>query len=319
MLVLNRHDIAGLLDIPALMPAMAQALRAVARGEAVLPLRSMVAWPGENRMGLMAGWLGAPAGHGVKVLSLFPGNPARGLSSHTGLVLLFDPEDGLPLAVMDAAELTALRTAAATAVATDALASPGASRLAVIGCGEQAGVHIAAMRAVRSLSSIRVWGRDAGKAAAFAEAQGVEVAGSIEGALEGADIVVTATPARAPLISAAMLRAGMHVNAVGASVPSMQEFAADVVPAVRFFTDYIPSMEAQAAEMIAARAQGLVGESFEVTELGAVLEGRAAGRQEAGEITYYRSLGIAAQDLAAAHVILARAKAAGLGVSVDMR
>ncbi len=319
MLVLSGRDIAGLVDIAALIPAMATSLRATAEGRAELPLRSMVRLPGADRMGIMGGWLADPPGHGVKVLSLFPGNPARGLSSHTGLVLLFDSETGLPRAVMDAAEITALRTAAATAVATDCLAPAGARRVALIGCGEQAASHIAAMRAVRPIERFVVWGRDPAKAAAFAALHGVAQAGSVAEAIADADIVVSATPAREPLITAAMLRPGQHINAVGASVPVMQEYAADVVPAVRFYTDYIPSMEAQAAEVIEARAKGLVGANFHAIELGAVLNGTAPGRQNGEEITFYRSLGIAAQDLAAAHLILERAQAAGRGIEVDMQ
>ncbi len=318
MRILSGRDVAGLVDVKALMGPLAEAMRRVSRGEAELPLRSMVKLPGADRMGIMGGWLGNPAGHGIKVLSLFPGNPAHGRSSHAGLMILCDAETGLARLVMDAAELTAIRTAAATAVATDVLARPDAVRVALIGCGEQAAIHIEAMRAVRPIEHLTVWGRDPAKAAAFAERHAIAQAASIHEALDGADIVVTATPAREPLITAAMLRPGMHVNAVGASVPSMQEFSPDVVPAVRFITDYLPSMEAQAAEVIAARAQDMIGRDYPMIEIGDVLNGTQEGRRGAMDITFYRSLGIAAQDLAAAHEILARAEAAGIGTVVDM-
>jgi ornithine cyclodeaminase len=267
-------------------------------------------------MGIMAGHLGKPAGHGVKVLSLYPDNPTFGRSSHSGLYLLFDGATGLPVLCMDAAVLTAIRTAASTAVASRVLARPDSQVLAILGLGEQAHSHIAAMRAVHPIRRIIAWGRDRAKLEAFAAANGVEMAASAAEAVAQADIIVTATPAKAPFLTAAMLRPGQHVNAVGASVAFMQELDADVVPAVRFVTDYRPSLEPQAAEVIAARRLGLIAADHDIPEIGEVIAGQAAGRRGAGDITLYRSLGIAAQDLAAAHVILARAAALGVGVVV---
>lgn len=318
MLVLSGRDIAGLVDVADLIAPLEEAMRAVSRGEAQLPLRSMVPIPGGRAMGIMGGWLGTPAGHGIKVLSLFPDNPRHGRSSHAGLMLLFDAETGLAELCMDAAELTALRTAAASALATRVLARPDARRLAILGTGEEAGVHVRAMRAVRPIEELVVWGRDPAKAAAFAERHGGVVAGSVAEAVEAADIVVTATSARAPFLAADMLRPGQHVNAVGGSVAAMQELEPELLTRVRLFTDSIPSMEPQAAEVIAARARGIIADDHPVTEIGAVLAG-TAGRQDPAEITLYRSLGIAAQDLAAAHFILARARAAGRGVEVEMQ
>lgn len=326
MRILSGRDVAGLVDAASLIAPLAAAMIAVSRGAAELPLRSMVKLPpseqgAANFMGIMGGHLGAngaaPAGHGVKVLSLFPDNPRHGRSSHAGVFLLFDGKTGLPVLCMDAAVLTAIRTAAATAVATKVLARPDASVLAILGLGEQAHSHIAAMRAVRPIQRIVVWGRDPAKTEKFARANNTEIASSAAAAVAQADIVVTATPARAPFLHAAMLRPGQHINAVGASVAFMQELAADVVPAVRFVTDFRPSMEPQAAEVIEARRLGLIAADHEFPEIGAILAG-APGRRNATEITLYRSLGIAAQDLAAAQFILARAEAAGVGQVVDM-
>ncbi len=329
MRILSGQDVAGLVDSAALIAPIAAAMMEVSRGNAELPLRSMVPLGSGNHMGIMAGHLGAPAGHGlpaghampaghgVKVLSLYPDNPRHGRSSHTGLYLLFDGETGLPVLCMDASVLTAIRTAAATAVASRALARADSAVLAILGLGEQAHSHIAALRAVHPIRRIVVWGRDPRKAAAFACAHGTEVATSVAEAVAQADIVVTATPAREPFLHAAMLRPGQHINAVGASVAFMQELAADVVPAVRFVTDHIASMEPQAAEMIAARAQGLIAPDHEILEIGAILAGRP-GRRSAEEVTLYRSLGIAAQDLAAARFILARAEATATGRVVPM-
>lgn len=320
MHVLSGRDVASLVDIAALIAPLEAAMVQVSAGNAELPLRSMVKLPHGNFMGIMGGALGGPAhgkggGHGIKVLSLFPDNPRHGRSSHAGLMLLFDPETGLPLLCMDAAVLTAVRTAAASAVATKVLARPDASVLAILGTGEQAGVHVAAMRAVRPIRRILVWGRDPAKAAAFAARHGAEAAESVAAAVAPADIVVTATPARTPFLLADMLQPGQHINAVGASVVTMQELEAACLQRASLFTDYIPSMEPQAAELIAARRDGLIALDHPITEIGAVLAG-GPGRRDAAEITLYRSLGIAAQDLAAAHFILARAE--GLGIELDM-
>lgn len=314
MRVLSGRDIADLVDVAALMPAVAAAMQAVTDRRVTMPLRSVMKLPGADMMGVMQGWLATPAGHGVKVLSLYPDNPSKGRSSHAGLVLLFDTETGLARACLDAAVLTAIRTAAATAVASDVLARKNARRLAILGCGEQAAVHIEAMRAIRDIEEITVWGRDAAKAAAFAAAHGAKVAKNVAAAIENADIVVTATPATTPFLLPEMLRPGMHIAAVGASIPTMQEIDAGCLPLVRLFTDYLPSLEAQAAEVIVARRNGY---DPRPVEIGAVLNG-APGRQRDADITLYRSLGVAAQDLAAAHAILALAEAAGRGVVVEM-
>lgn len=314
MRILSGRDIAALTDVAELIAPMAACMRAVSRRDVELPLRSMVRLPGRDMMGMMGGWLGDPPGHGIKVLSLFPDNPSHGRSSHAGLMILFDAQTGLARACLDAAVLTAIRTAAATAMATDILARKGATRLAILGCGEQAAVHIGAMRAIRPISAITVWGRDPTKAAAFATQHGASQAQNVADAVRDADIIVTATPATEPFLHAKMLRPGQHIAAVGASIPTMQEIHADCLRQLRLFTDYLPSLEAQAAEVIAARHAGF---DPAPVEIGAVLNG-AAGRQSDTEITMYRSLGVAAQDLAAAHAILARAEAQGCGAVVDM-
>lgn len=314
MRILSGHDIAALTNVASLIAPMAACMRAVSRRDVELPLRSLVRLPGRDMMGMMGGWLGDPPGHGIKVLSLFPDNPGHGRSSHAGLMILFDAKTGLARACLDAAVLTAIRTAAATAMATDVLAPKGATRLAILGCGEQAAIHIEAMRAIRSIRAITVWGRDPIKAAAFAHAHGCAVAANVNDAVADADIIVTATPATEPFLLAEMLNPGQHIAAVGASIPTMQEISADCLPRLRLFTDYLPSLEAQAAEVIAARRNGF---DPQPTEIGAVLNG-ADGRQSDAQITMYRSLGVAAQDLAAAHVILAQAEGLGRGVVVDM-
>ena len=318
MRILSGAQVAQLVGVADLIEPIAAAMVEVSRGNVEMPLRSMVKLPGANHMGIMGGHLGTPAGHGVKVLSLYPDNPRHGRSSHSGLFLLFDGETGLPVLCMDAAVLTAIRTAASTAVASRVLARRDSRVLAILGLGEQAHSHIAAMRAVHPIERIVAWGRDRAKLEAFGHENGVEIAASAAEAVQGADIIVTATPAREPFLSLAMLSPGQHVNAVGASVAFMQEMAADIVAGTRFVTDYRPSLEPQAAEVIAARKAGLIAADHDIPEIGEVIAGSKPGRRSDSEVTVYRSLGISAQDLAAAHAILTRAQAQGVGTVVAM-
>ncbi len=318
MRVLTRRDVLALVGVADLIPVIRDAMVSVSAREVEMPLRQSVALPGGNRLGVMPGYLGNPTGYGAKLLSLFPGNPALGRSSHAGLMLLFDTATGAPMLCMDASELTALRTAAASAVATDALARTDAGVLAIIGAGEQAHAHVAVMRVVRGIGRMLVWARDAAKAAAFAAAHGGDVAETLEEAVGGADIVCTTTAAGRAFLRADMLPAGVHLNAVGASVPSARELAPDCITDMRVFTDYRPSLEAQAGEVIEARAAGLIGGDHEIIEIGDVLRGAAPGRRSAGERTLYRSLGVVAQDLAAAHFVMRLAEERGIGIVVEM-
>jgi alanine dehydrogenase len=315
MRILSGDDLAALADPPALIPAIEAAMRAVARRQAELPLRTVMPLGGGNALGIMPGVLADPPSYGAKLLSLFPDNPRHGRSSHAGMMILFDAETGLPRACMDAAHLTAMRTAAASAVATRALAREDASVLAIIGTGEQAHSHLAAIQAVRELRRILIWGRDLAKAESFcATHPGVEIARSIEDALAAADIACTVTAARRPIVTAAMLHPGLHLNAVGASVPTMQEIAPECLSLAALFTDFRPSAEAQAGELREARQRGLVAAETAPIEIGAVLDGTAPGRADDDAITIYRSLGVAAQDLAAAHLLLELAEREGRGI-----
>lgn len=318
VLVLSAADIRAVCDIASLVPVIADAMRAVSAGEATLPIRSVMPLPGGNRFGMMAGRLARPDIYGIKLISLFPENPARGRSSHAGLMVVFDAETGLARACLDASVLTLLRTAAASAVATDALARLDATRLAIIGTGEQAPAHIDAMRAVREIRDIVVYGRTREKADAVARACGGRAVGSLEDALSGAEIVCTVTAAHEPFLSPEMLAEGSHLNAVGGSVPAYRELQPECIAAWRTVTDYRPALEAGAWDVMEARARGLIPGDREIPEIGEVLAGSAAGRRDPRERTLYRSLGIAAQDLAAADFIVARAAAAGVGTDVPI-
>jgi ornithine cyclodeaminase len=324
MIVLSAADVAALLPMDEAIAVVEAAMRRVSAGGAQLPLRFAVPVGGANMMGVMAGALDAPHVHGVKLVSLYPGNPARGLSSHRGAVVLFEAETGGAVAMMDAGLLTAIRTAAASAVATRALARPEAATLTLVGYGEQAEHHLTAIRAVRPVARVIVTGRDQGRAGAFAEAArarhpglAVEATGDIAGAVAAADIVCTVTAAATPVVMGAWLHPGQHLNIVGASVASKREVDDAVVDRAAIWVDYRPSALAQAGEIIAAIEDGRRS-AADLPEIGETLTGRAPGRAAPNQITAYRSLGIAAQDLAAAAHVFGRAEAEGRGQRVTL-
>lgn len=321
VLVLSHADVARLLPVDACIDVMAEALRATSRGEAVIPLRSMVWKPDRSGMiGVMPGVLGQPDSLGLKVVSIFPGNHAAGYDSHQGVVMLFDTRHGTPIAILDASSITAIRTAAVSAVATRALARPEAGDLAILGSGVQATTHLAAMRAVRRLRRVRVWSRNRAHAQRFADASPVpvEVMETARAAVEDADLVCTVTAAREPILEGAWLAPGAHVNAVGACFATARELDAAAVARARLIVDRRESARAESGDFLLARAEGAIGDDHIAAELGEVLLGTAAGRRSTSEITLFESLGIAIEDLAAAHYIYARARASGAGVSAPL-
>jgi len=323
LLVINRKEVARALPMADCIAAVDRAMRAYSRADANIPLRTVFALPGgRDFFGVMPGYLGDPRALGAKILTVYPENAQRGLSSHVGLVLLFDVAMGHPIAVMDAGAITAIRTAAATAVATRALARANATNLTILGTGEQAVTHLEAVSLVRQLRTVRIWGRSTDKARKFARehasrlALPIEVRESADSAVEGADIVCTVTAAREPILRGAALRPGTHVNLVGSSRLGAREADDDVVTRSRFFVDSRMSAGAEAAELRHAQDAGLVTERHVLGEIGEVLNGNIAGRTGSDEITVYKSLGIAPQDLAAANAIYERASRENIGTRV---
>ena len=323
LLIVASADVRRALPMADCIEAVERAMRAVSRGDSEVPLRTIMTLPGGRTFfGAMPGYLGDPRGLGAKILTVYPENPKSGLPSHVGLVVLFDTDTGMPVAVMDAAQITALRTAAASAVATRALARQGAAHLAILGTGEQASTHLEAIAKVRALQTVRVWGRSRDKAAEFAEqerghsAVHVEVSKSARDAVSGADIVCTVTGAREPILNGAWLSPGTHVNLVGASQLSAREADDDLVARSRFFVDSRVSARAEAGELRHAIDAGCVTDAHVLGEIGEVLNGTVGGRAGDSDVTVYKSLGIAAQDLAAARVIWDRAARADIGVRV---
>ncbi|MEJ8569928.1 ornithine cyclodeaminase family protein [Microbaculum marinum] len=291
------------------------AMREVSAGRADQPLRWLMPLGGGNGMGVMPGAMRSPAVHGMKLISLYPDNPKRGLPSHLGMMLVFDSQTGMPLAVLDASVLTTRRTAAATVVATRALARPEARVHAILGTGELAEAHVRAFAATMPFAETRIWGRRREAAEALAGRIG-DTGGTIrpvvrlEDAVAGADVVTTVTAARTPILFGRDLEPGQHVNLVGASMADAREIDDEGVRRGRVYTDLRASAERQAGELIGAMAAGAVGPEHLVGEIGAVLLGELAGRSAgavgAAEITIYKSHGVAAQDLAYAGAVLGR-------------
>ena len=326
MIVLGAKDVVDLLPMGEAIAVVGETMKTVSRGETNLPLPSVVEVGGGNRLGIMPGaMLGGDPFYGVKLLSLFPGNPARGLSSHLGIMTLFEAATGQPTALLAADALTAIRTAAASAVATRALARPDARVLAIVGTGEQAGHHVEAMVLVRDIAELRIAGRTPERAAVFAEKMrashagiAVETADTVGEAVAGADIVCTVTSSKETVLQGAWIAPGTHINAVGASVPTMREIDEDMVAMARLFTDYRPSAFAQAADIVTALESGRIAKEHVLGEIGELLAGEVEGRISASDITLYRSLGLAAQDLACGGHIVEKALRLGRGTHVNL-
>jgi ornithine cyclodeaminase len=322
--VLRGHEVRDLLPMSECIELMQRTMIAVSEGRAVVPLRSVLVMPqGRGMMGNMPGFLADPECFGVKLVSLMPHNKPPAYSSHLGLVILFESEHGRPVALLDAAEITAIRTAAASGLATRLLARPDAGDLALLGAGEQAQSHLAAMLAVRPLRRVRVWARDGAKAAAFACAESgrhgieIETSTTVEGAVAGADIICTLTKAREPILLGEWLAAGVHLNVVGSSIAATAEIDTPAVLKARFFVDYRGSTIHEAGEYLRAlRAQAITPEHI-LAEIGEVANGSKIGRRSASDVTLYKSLGIAAQDLASAHYIFEKARARGIGQVIE--
>lgn len=322
--ILRGADVRAVLPMSECIELMGRTMIAVAERRIVLPLRSVMVMPGDRGMlGNMPGYLSDPECFGVKLVSLIPRNKPPQFSSHIGLVLLFEIEHGRPVALLDAAEITAIRTAAASGLATRLLARPDASDLAILGAGEQARSHLEAMLAVRPLRRIRLWARDAAKARAFAESEGarhrctIETPASVREAVDGADIVCTVTKAREPILRGEWLGPGAHLNVVGSSIASTAEIDTAAVVRSRFFVDCRDSTVHEGGEYRRALESGAISPAHILGEIGEVANRTKVGRATREDVTLYKSLGIAPQDLAAAHYALERARAAGIGQVID--
>ena len=290
MPVLDEPAVQKRLQYHDLIPAIAQALAALSAGKVVQPVRSVL--PVALHQGFFAVMPAYAGALGAKLVTFYPKNV--GVHTHHALIVMFKAETGEPLAVMDGRLITEMRTAAASAVATERLARPDASVLAILGSGVQAGSHLAALRHVRSFKEVRVWSPR--NARAFAERHGVTAMPGAADAVRGADVVVVAVSATTPVLHGNWLSPGAHVNAIGATRPEWRELDDDLVTTARIFVDSREAALRESGDVIAARS--------EVTEIGAVVAGVAPGRRNAQEITLFKSVGVAVEDVAAAALVL---------------
>ncbi len=308
------------------MDLVERALRELSSGAARNPLRWAMPLPDRRGLlGMMPGRTVDPPALGLKVVSIVHANHGTELDAHQGVVIAFDPERGFPIAVLEASEITAIRTAAASGVATRALARADASVLGLVGSGVQARTHLEAMLIARpGLERVRVHSRDAARREAFAEREAerfgiaVEAVATAREAVIGADLVCTTTSAREPVLLGEWLAPGAHVNAVGACVPRARELDADAVARSRLYTDCKESLENEAGDFLLARDEGAVTDEHLVAELGDVLLGRAPGRGSPEEITLFESLGVGVEDVIVADWLARRAREEGVGVDVDL-
>jgi ornithine cyclodeaminase/alanine dehydrogenase-like protein (mu-crystallin family) len=325
LLVVSGRDIRDLLSFADCAEVLKHALAARARGEVHQPLRTVIQ-PGHSDgvMALMpAYWPGGEAAYGLKAICIFPGNPASGLDSHQGVVLLSSTKTGEPLAILNASAVTEIRTAAASAVATGLLARPGATELAVIGTGVQGRAHALAIAATRPLTRIRMAGRDLARttrsAAQVQATAGVPVTAcaTAQEAVAGAGIIVTATSSAEPVLRRDWLAPGTHINAVGACLPNTRELDSATMAAAALFADSRESVASESGDFRLALADGAIGPGHVRAEIGEILAGQAAGRASEEEITVFESLGLAVEDLAAAAHVYGLASRHGTGTWAD--
>ncbi len=324
-LILTQPEVRRLLPMRACMDLMAEALRSLARGEGINPLRSAIRLPeGRGILGLMPGLSGSPNALGLKVVTVFPGNHDTPYDAHQGVVVLFDTDYGLPVAILDASEVTAIRTAAVSGVATELLAREEATELAILGSGVQARTHLEAMLEARSFERVRVYSPTESNRRSFAERArarhgvAVEAVESSEEAARGADVICTVTSSGKPVLEGAWIAPGTHVNAAGSSVKFTRELDTDAVVRARLFVDRTESTVNEAGDFLFPKEEGAIDETHILGEIGDVLLGEAAGRTSEEEITLFKSLGLAVEDLVSAHYVLERARAEGVGVSVPL-
>ncbi len=325
-LIINQEEVRRLLKMGECIDLMEQTLATLARGDAVQPLRTATWMPDrKGLLGTMPGFLGRPPTFGIKVVTVFPGNHGTEFDAHQGAVLLFDVSNGCLLAIVDASEITSIRTAAVSAAATRCLAREDASTLAILGSGTQARTHLEAMRLVRDLRHARVWSRSHQHARRFAARESgavqVEAVPTAREAVEGADIICTVTASRDPVLRGEWISPGAHINAVGACLASMRELDGQAVARSRLFVDSRESAVNEAGDFLLAKEEGLLGDlgnKHILGELGEVLLGQVEGRRNPNEITLFESQGLAVEDLAAAGRVHQRAIEEKVGTTVTV-
>jgi ornithine cyclodeaminase len=325
VLIVNGSEVQKLLPMGECIDVMSDALAALARGDAILPLRPILWLPEKvGALGMMPAYLGNIQSVGLKVVTVFPGNHGTKFDSHQGAVLLFETGHGQLLSIMDASSITAIRTAAVSGLATRLLAREDSSTVAILGSGVQARTHVEAMINARPVKNIRVWSRNAERVSKFVEREAkhrpieVVVAGSAEEAVRGADIICTTTSSREPVLQGEWIAPGAHINAVGSSVAFARELDTAAVTNARLYVDRRESTLNESGDFIIAKKEGAIGDDHIVGEIGDVILGRVKGRRSNDEITLFKSLGLAVEDLAAANHIYRKATDTDAGTLIEL-
>lgn len=324
-LVLTEADVRAVLTLPDLIAAMRVALSQYSGGCAQQPLRTVLEiGTARSYFGLMPAALDSPAAVGAKLVTVFAGNRAIGLPSHLATIVLLDPETGAVTALMDGRYITEARTAAVSAVSVDLLARRDASTLAIIGSGVQARSHLRALACVRELRDIRVWSPSEARRTAFVDEMRHDTDATLtasrtaQEAVKGADLVVLATASEKPVIQTDWIDGGAHIAAVGACRPTHREMDGALVARARTFVDSRVGALAEAGDIVLAIAEGAIAKDHIAGELGELAAGLVAGRQHAAQVTLFKSLGMAVEDVGAAHLACSKARARGLGKEIRL-
>jgi ornithine cyclodeaminase len=309
-LFVNKEKIASLLPMEECIEVMEKMFRSLAAGECLQPLRNIMRLPdGSGVLGMMPGHAAKLGVMGIKVITVFHANSESGLPSHQGVVMLFDAKNGEPLMLFDALEITAIRTAAASAVATKLLSRENSSTLAIIGSGEQAKRHVEAMLLVRNIKHINIWSRNEKNAKHLVNELSGEynlnfhVQKNVQQAVENADIICTVTASKEPIVMGNWITAGTHINAVGSSTALTRELDTATIAKSKLFTDCYESLFNEAGDFLIPKKDGAVTDKHVKAEIGEVLSGTKKGRENDEEITVFKSLGIAAEDIFSAYHI----------------
>lgn len=320
LILLSAEEVRAAVSMPAAIDAVAAAYRELSGGRAQSPVRLGLEAPKGVSL-FMPAFLADSGALGAKVVSVFAGNPGLGLPVINGIVLLLDPETGMPIAIMDGTYLTALRTGAGSGVATRALAREDARVLAIFGSGGQSRTQIAAVRAVRDIREVRIVSLDREAADTLAgELEGVEarVVEDPAEAVRGAHVICTVTTSTKPVFPGTAVEPGTHINGIGSFKPNMQEIDADVLKRARVVVDARDAVLEEAGDLIVPIREGVFGADHIAAEIGEILDGRAEGRTSPDEITYFKSVGNAVQDVAVGLLAVREAQARGLGTRVRL-
>jgi alanine dehydrogenase len=324
-LILSRGQVQELLDMRAAIDAVESALVEFSAGQAVMPVRVTTTVPAHGGVVLgMPAFLGQSNALGTKIVTVYKNNPARGLPTILAVVVVNDPETGKVEAIMDGGYLTAIRTAAASAVGTKYLARAESRTLGILGTGVQGFSHLWAMKEVAALEEVVIYNRSADKAREFkrqyAERFGlpIEIAPNEEAVCRAADILVLATTAAEPIIRREWLKPGVHINAVGSHSPGARELDGETVAAARIVVDSREANLKESGDLLIPLSEGKIGQEAFDDEIGEVAVGKKPGRRSPDEITIYKSVGIAIEDVATASLVLRRARAQGVGTQVEL-